>query len=803
MLKNYLKIAFRNLRRNKLRSGIHILGLSIGISICFLIFNVVTHSYSFDKFHPDGELIYRINTLTDWGAEGSFPNSGTPGPLGEVIQDEIPGIASKGRLYTGYQTLVADPTNNRIFGRSNFVTYADEGFFQIFPRSWLAGNPKTALERPNTLVISEASLHKYFPGSGPNDVLGKELLYVEADSISAQITGVVANFTENSDFIFTDFISFSTIQTEELKEWHGLHSWNSVNSSSQLFVKLSPNVAINSLDEGFESLAEKHFEVDEDSKTSFFAEPLAEVHFSQNYADDPISKVFLKGLVFIGLIILILASLNFINLETAQAINRAKEVGIRKTIGGSRGELILQFLSETFLLVLISTSLAIVLVEGLRLSFSTYLPQDFSLDFLAASNLIFYLAFPLGLTFVTGIYPSLVLSGYQAQRALKGEFSKTGKFSVGVFLRKNLTVLQFASSIAFIILVLVLNSQLRFVTSQPLGFDKEAVLYSSLPFMSDPDKMQQLQNRLNQESSVAASSLSGSLVSSNSLWTSDAYIPVDTTEKQIFIQVMNVDSAFVRVNGIPLLAGTAALKDNSEIIVNENFLKEAGITSSEEAIGLSIRHGGEQMKIIGVIGNFHSRTLREEIKPMLMKREPTYFQTINVKLSRDQNLAEAKQNLENVYQSIYPNEEASFSFLDEQIEKFYAEDLKIRNVLGFACGLAILISCMGLFGLSSFTIAQRTKEISIRKVLGASLQQILFLISKEYLILVGMAFLLAVYPSYYFLSDWLNGFETKIDMPYMIYLLAGIGVMGICLLIVGIHSYIAAQTNPARVLKSE
>jgi len=803
MLKNYLTIAFRNLRRNKLRSGIHLLGLSLGISICFLIFNVVVHSYSFDRFHPDVDRIYRVNTLTDWGAEGSFPNSGTPGPLGEVIDSEVPGIEQKGRLYTGYNTLVADPTTRKIFGRSNYVTFADPGFFQVFPRKWLAGNPQSSLVQPNSLVISETSLHKYFPGSEANDVLGKELLFIEADSIQAQITGVIADYTENTDFIFQDFISFSTIQTEELKEWYGIDQWTSVNSSSQLFIKVNLDVSQETIDRALIPLVEKNFSDEEDSETSFFTEAVSEMHFSQNYANDQISKVFLNGLIAIGLIILVLASLNFINLETAQAINRAKEVGIRKTIGGSRGELIAQFLTETFLLVLISTLLAIVSVEWIRIAFASYLPQDFVLSYLSNSNLIFYLAFPLTLTLITGIYPALILSGYQAQRALKGDFAKMGKFSMGNFLRKNLTILQFTSSIAFIILVLVLNSQLKFVTSQPLGFEKEAVLYSGLPFMSDPGKMLQLQSRLNQESFVAATSLSGSLVSSNSLWTSDAYIPVDTTEKQIFIQVMNVDSAFVRVNGIPLLAGTAAITSKTDIIVNENFLKTAGIASREEAIGLTIRHSEQQMKIIGVIGNYHSRTLREEIKPMLMKQDPAYYQTVSVKLTPDQNLAEAKQNLENIYQSIYPNEEASFSFLDEQIEKFYAEDLKIRNVLGFACGLAILISCMGLFGLSSFTIAQRTKEISIRKVLGATLQQILFLITKEYLVLVGISFIIAVFPAYYFLSDWLDGFNTRIEMPFLIFAAAGLGVMAICLMIVGIHSYVASQRNPAKVLKSE
>jgi len=803
MLKNYLKIAFRNIRINKLRSGIHILGLSLGIAICFLIFNVVTHSYSFDRFHPDVERIFRINTISDWGDGDRFPNSGTPGPLGDVIDQEVAGIMQKARLYTLHDVLVSDPRNNKTFGRSNLMTFADPGFFQIFPRKWLAGNPSSALEQPNSLVISEKSLTKYFPGSAPSDALGMELMYVDSDSISIQITGVVEGFEEKSDFIFQDFISFNTIQTDEQKEWYGLNQWGNVNSSSQLFVKVADGVTKDDLEATLVPVAQKHFESETVDETTFFPEPLTEMHFSQNYANDQVSKVFLNGLVFIGFIILVLAALNFINLETAQAINRAKEVGIRKTIGGSRAELIGQFLVETLLLVALSTLLAMIVVEGLRFAFAAYFPQDFVLNYLTPPNLIFYLGFPVLLALITGIYPALVLSGYETQRALKGDLSSKGGFSMSVFLRKNLTVLQFSSSIAFIILVLVLNAQLKFVTSQPLGFEKDAVLYASLPFMSDPDKMAQLRDRLNQESMVVSSSLSGSLVSSTSLGTSDAYIPVDTTEKQIFIQVMNIDSAFVRVNGIPLLAGTAALKGENEILVNENFIKEAGISSKNAAIGLEIRHSEKQMKIVGVIGNFHSRTLREEIKPMLMKQNSTYFQTISVKLTSDQNLAEAKQNLEDVYRSIYPEEEASFSFLDAEIDRFYQEDVKIRNVLGFACGLAILISCMGLFGLSSFTIAQRTKEISIRKVLGASLQQILFLISKEYLILVGIAFLLAVYPAYYFLNFWLNGFNTRIDMPYLIFAAAGIGVMAICLIIVGIHSYVASQRNPAKVLKSE
>ena len=803
MLTNYLKIAIRNLSRNKMRSVIHILGLSIGIAICFLIYNVVNYSRSFDTFHPDADRIFRITTLTDWGEGGNYPNSGTPGPLGEVIDKELSGIESKGRLYTLYQTLVVDPDNQKTFGRSDLVTFADPGFFEIFPRKWLAGNAASALELPNTAVISETSLHKYFPGSQPQDVLGKELIFVDTDSFPAQITGVIADFEYNSDFIFNDFISYATISTEEQKEWFGIHLWGSVNSSSQLFVKAVEGKTKVSLGEDFKPLVSKYFDKETEYATSFFAEPLLEMHFSQNYSNDQVSKVFLNGLIFIGFIILILAALNFINLETAQAINRSKEVGIRKTIGGSRSELIFQFLSETFLLVVLSSAIGMILVEGLQFLFAPYFPANFKIEYTSFLNLGFYLAFPVLLALITGIYPALVLSGYKAQKALKGEFQKAGNFSLGAFLRKNLTVIQFATSIAFIILVLVLQAQLRYVSSQPLGFDKEAVLYTSLPFMSDPNNMLLLQSRLNRESSVKGASLSGSLVSSNSLWTSDAAIAKDSADLEFFVQVMNVDSAFVEVNGIPLLAGTDKIKVKDEIIVNQSFLKTTEISSPEEAIGQEVKHADQQFKIIGVIDDFHSRTLREDIRPLLMKTEPIYFQTISIKLQSDQNLALAKGDLEKIYASIYPEEQVTFEFLDTEIDKFYREDIKIRNVLGFACGLAILISCMGLFGLSSFTIAQRTKEISIRKVLGASFQQILILISREYVILVGVSFLLAIYPAYYFLNDWLSGFHNRIDMPYIIYLLSGFGVLAICLLIVGVHSYVASSNNPAKVLKSE
>ncbi len=804
MFKNYFKIAWRNLLRNRLRTTIHVLGLSIGIAICFLIFNVVWYANSFDNFHPKEDQIYRIKTITDFGGGEVYPNSGTPVPLGEVIEDEIAGIETKARFYTTYQTKVVVQSPEKDFGRTNNVILASPGFLEIFKREWIAGDAKNALVEPYSVVLTESSAEKYFPNESVNDILGKEILYTETDTMYTQVTGVVKDFTENTDLIFTDFISFSTISVSANKNRYAAEHWDNVNSSSQLYIRTQEGVEKSFLDQGLAAIVEKNLSDQEDTKTSFIAEPLKEVHFGQTYDDSTsVSKTFLNGLLVIGAIILILACLNFVNLETAQAIGRAKEVGIRKTLGGNKSQLIFQFLSETYLIVITATVISFLLVQLLMATFQTYLPKGMNVDFLSQENILFILGFTFILTLISGIYPSLVLVSYQPQRALKGEIKQSNKFSLGVFLRKNLTVLQFASSIAFIILVSVISFQLKYVSSQPLGFNSQAILYSSLPYRGGLDKFELLRDRLNQLSYVKGASLSGSLVSSVSLWTSDAQYQLDTAELDFFVQIVNMDSAFVDVNGLELLAGKNSQNRDDEVLVNEVFMKQVYVDTPEELVGQKMKFSGEEKTIVGVVQNYHSRTLREEIRPTLMVYQPGSFRAINVKLQDNINLAEAKLGLEKVYKEIIGEENQTFKFLDDEIARFYEEDLKIRNVLGLACGLAILISCLGLFGLSSFTIAQRTKEISIRKVLGASILQILGLISKEYVLLVAVSFALAVYPAYYFLKDWLNGFQYRVEMPYFLFAIAGFGVLMICLFIVGLHSYNAAQTNPARVLKDE
>jgi putative ABC transport system permease protein len=625
MIKNYLIIAFRNIKRNKLRTLVHVLGLSLGIAICLLIFNLVWFAHSFDKFHADADRIFRINTLEEWEPGQPFQSSATNGPLGEVIDEELAFIESKGRLYALYETMVVVPEQNKVIGRSNLVAFANPGFFEIFQREWLSGNPLSALEEPNSAVITEKSMNKYFPGLSAEAVLGKEILWIDAsDSIYAQVQGIVADYTENTDFIFTDFISFSTIAKKNKEDWYGLHSWTSLNTSNQLFVKVTENSGKRNLDEGLAILVKKYFK-EAESHPEFIGEPLSEMHFSENYDDTTISKTLLNGLIYIGIIILLLACLNFINLETALAINKAKEVGIRKTLGSNRGQLIFQFLSETFVLVVIASVVSVFIADLIKTYFADYLPANFEVSFLSRLSLMFLASNAIILTLISGLYPGFVLANYRPQRALKGELLHEHGFSIGVFLRKNLAVLQFTASITFIIMVLVLTSQLKYISSQPLGFEKEAVLYTNLPFMGERSQRELLAERIRNESFVEGVSLSNNLASSNSIWTSDAYVMVDSVEQKLNVHVMNVDSAFVSVNGIPLLAGRKANNVGNEILVNRNFLKTMGSPRPEEVIGQTISFRAEPNTIVGVVENFNARNLKEEIMPMVLIYQPDYY----------------------------------------------------------------------------------------------------------------------------------------------------------------------------------
>ncbi|MFC4870703.1 ABC transporter permease [Negadavirga shengliensis] len=802
MIRNYLLIAYRNVKRYKLRTFVHVLGLSLGIAVCLLVFSLVYFENSFDKFHPDKEKIYQVNTLTSY-MDQSWPNNGVPVPLASVIQDEVPEIATKTQFYTLWEVKVQDPEKDRIY-QGGDVILADNGFFEIFPRNWLAGDPKQALSGLNQTVLTASSAEKYFSGLSPTEVIGKELTYYFFDTVYTQVTGVVADFSENTDIMFTDFISLQHMSTDSKKKFYQTDNWNSVNSSSQLFVKLYHEAQKKAAEKKLLAIVEKHVpSEDENRNMEFSLLPLKELHFQSNFDRPSASKTVLKGLIIIGVFILVLASINFINLETAQSIVRSKEVGIRKTLGSSRPQLIFQFLAETALIVGLSLLLGIFICEMLGRYFQEFLPKTFDINYLSSSTIGFMVVAGIALTLISGFFPSLILSAFQPQQALKKAFKNPKGFSIGHFIQKNLTVFQFALSIGFIIAVLVVSSQIKYLTEKDLGFDKEHIVYVRLPFSAPQHQAESFKNTIDQQNSVKYSSLGNDMIASMALWTSIVTVEKEDEKTEYEVQVKTIDKDYLDVYHALPLAGNNLREVEHEILINQNFVTDLGFEIPEEAVGKFVNWNDADYIIVGVVPNFHSRHLREKILPMVMVYKPDNAKTLNIRLQEGTDLLETKATLDTLLHSFFPSDELEFQFFDETIANFYKSEYQFRKVLTMATLMALVISLLGLFALTSFTIAQKTKEISIRKILGATVSQILLGISKEYVVLLILSFFLGAVPAWYLLGSWLEDFQFRINMPMEMYALAGLGTLMTSLFIVALHGYKVAQKNPAEVLQSE
>lgn len=800
MLKNYLKMALRNIKRHSLRSFIHVIGLSIGIAACFVIYNLVSYEYSFDQFHPEKEKIHRITTVTSNGEE-DYPNPGSPIPLAEAVRNEMKSAEAVTQLYTSYRWLVESADKKDNFGLTNKAVFTDPEYFDFFEYEWLAGSPAT-LKEAHTVVLTQSTAQKYFGDTSPSNVIGKELIYT--DTIRATVTGIVADLKEQTDLIFTDFLSYATmLNNQHIRKSKNVDDWGTVNSSGQIFIKVAPeNITV--AKEELLAINEKYIEKEGNWTTSFDFEPFSELHFESNFANYSADKSKLNGLMAIAFFILVIACINFINLETAQSRLRAKEVAVRKTLGSSRKQLVSQFLTETYLLIFTSIVLAIFISELAILYFKEVLPEGFGFSYFSIENLLFLLGLSVIVLILSGFYPASILSGFSPVKALKSTQSTGRRFNFQYFLRKNLIVFQFASSIAFIIVVLGISAQINYLMKKDVGFNKEAVVHINTPFKDSLAKTELLKSKLESISGVKAVSLSSDILISSSLWTTSVDYEVNGQKEEINIQSKIGDTAYLGLYEVPLLAGRNFTTDETEIVINEAALEKLGVLNPEEALGKSVVYDSMNLNIVGVIPDIHTQSMYAAIRPMMMGyyNKRNLF-TVNVKLASMVDITQTMEEMKNAYQLVYPNESYEFQFLDETVENFYKSEVRLRKVLFFATAIAILISCLGLFGLASFTIAQRTKEISIRKVLGASISSILVLISKEYALLISISFVLAIYPAWYFMSEWLNSFQFKMNTPVSIYLLSGIIAFVLSLLIVGLHSLKAANSNPAEVLKDE
>ncbi|WP_149303967.1 ABC transporter permease [Pareuzebyella sediminis] len=815
MFKNYWKTAFRNITKHKFFSLIKITSLAIGLSASFVIGLMAYYDLSFDKFHPNRDRIHRITTEFTT-PDGKFYNSGVTVALGTDLKEGLPGLETVAPLFLTYPLYVKNLENEKVFKKPKYVVYADEGYFNLFKYRWLAGSNENVLQNPNELVLTEKRAKMYFPDKDLSEIVGSTLIY--QDTIPTKITGIVANWENRTDLVFEEFISLKTADNSDMTNLLKYSGWNSTSSASQLFVGIAENASSKTIQSELDKIAEKQADAEMKSygqTRKFYMQPIADLHFDPNYNtfdfnSSRASKSVLLSLGCIGLFLLLLGCVNFINLNTAQATQRAKEIGIRKTLGSSKKQLVYQFLGETFLLTLAAALLSLFLAFGLIRAFSDFLPAGLDFELFSDPFLILFMILTLVVvTFLSGFYPGMVLSNFRPISVLKNQGQAKGNKSL---LRKYLTVFQFVIAQVFIIGTVLVGKQLNFLMTKDMGIKTEAVANIQTPWHYESmEKRMLFMNEIKAQPLVTGVSLSSHPPASFSSNSSHVTYYADDKEINTELLFLYGDRNYLNLYDIALLAGRQQLNDTiREFVINEAYVKRLGFKNPQDALGKMLKINDESYPIVGVMENFNQRSLKSDIEPMAFagdwyRERFTRFNTVHFSLNTGQspNWSETLAQIEKSWNNIYPEADFKVQFMDDMVQRFYEQERRTSTLLQWATSLAILISCLGLLGLVVYTTERRTKEIGIRKVLGASLTQLNVLLCKEFLILVGIAFLIAAPIAWYGLHNWLQDFAYKTKMSWWVFALSGM-IMGIIsLIIMSIRTIAKANTNPVKSLRTE
>jgi len=813
MFRNYFKIAWRNLWKHKLFSTINIISLAIGFSASFVIGLMVYYDLTFDKFHPDSELIYRVTT-TFLSPDSESSNPGIPMPYIIEAQNNMSGVDIACGIHVANFLKVEDKENDKVFKNPEYIVYTNENYFKIFNYNWLAGSPEMALNTPNELVLTENRAKKYFPTLTPSEIIGKTLTY--NDSIQTTVKGVVANFEERTDLIFEEFLSIKTSKKTDQGSYILDPQWDNTSSSSQLFIKVSNPLMANAITKQFNALEIEHrsdWEKQYNRSKLFYLQPLSDLHFNVelgifDFSDRPADKSVMLGLGFIALFLLLLGVINFINLNTAQANQRAKEIGIRKTLGSSKKQLIFQFMGETFLLTLASAIISVILAYWLLNVFSDFTPNGLSFSLFKNPLIIGFAIILLVLvTILSGIYPALVLTQYKPISVLKNQvISQTGKPA----LRRFLTVFQFSIAQVFIISTILVAKQIHFMMNKDMGFKTDAIANVRTPWYNNSEEKQvRFAQELKKYPEITKIARGGRTPASlGTSTTTVTYIDDNGNEIQTSLQMVRGTKDYIDLYGIELLAGRTTLNDTiQELVINETYLNVLGFKDPKDAIGKQIKRSDELYPIVGVVKDFNQRSLKDTINPLALvgNWDGAFFGVIHFAFTNsiDSSMSETISKIETAYKQIYPESDFEINFMDETVEQFYNQEKSLSKLLSWAMGLSVLISCLGLLGLVIYTTERRTKEIGIRKILGASLKQLNVLLCKEFLLLVGVAFVIAAPLAYYGLNNWLQDFAFKTNLSWWIFALSGFGMVLIALIIMSARTISTAMKNPVNSLRTE
>jgi putative ABC transport system permease protein len=805
MLKNYFKIAWRNIIRHKGYSAINVAGLTVGIAACLLIFVIIQYELSFDTFQPGYKTTYRITTQTTREAETNY-TVGIAAPAVEVLRLYFPQAKVAG-IETSYGSQVTvpaagNPANDKKFIVNMGVMFIEPQFFDIFASNWRSGRP-SVLKDPNMAVIDKSSAIKYF-GDWKNAV-GKIL---KMDNVlTLKVAGVINDAPNNSDFPLKVLVSYVTWK-QHPKEYMYFNNWNEVSSSHQVFIEFPANVSSKSIDRQLTVFSNKQFNNTGHGKKYLTAQPLSTLHFDTRYGNDlgdhMTSMATLRTLSFIAVLIIIMASINFINLSTAQSVGRSKEVGIRKVLGSSRGQLIVQVIGETTIIVMGALVLAIVVAKMALPFLKNIASVPDNIGLFNPGTALFLAAVSFTVIILSGIYPALVVSGFKPVLALK---NKINAASIGgIPLRRTLVVAQFAISQLLIIGTVIAIKQMNFVNNADLGFDKEAVLIA--PGYTDSislHKMAAFKQQVLQLQGVQSATFTSDAPSSDNNSSTNFYFNHSKKDPGFNVYLKIADADYFKTFGIHFVAGKGYEPADTmrQAVINQTLMQKLGIKHPEDAIGKAVSIGGASWApITGVVEDFKTNSLRETVKPIVIYPQRVFESNVAVKI-QTRSLSTTTTAVQKLWESTYPEYAYSGFFLDDNIAKFYKQENQLALVYKLFAAIAIFISCLGLYGLVSFMAVQRTKEVGIRKVLGASVSSIVLLFSKEFMVLITIAFVIAVPAAWYIMNGWLQNFAYRISISAWIFIAAIAVSVIIAWLTVGYKAIRAALVNPVKSLRSE
>ena len=821
MIKNYFKIAFRNFRKNKVFSLINISGLAIAISASLVIYLIVQFEFSFEKSRKDADRIYRVVTDITFPGEALFRNSGVPMPMPKAVRSELPGIEIATHFVTAYEPKISVPAGNQpptIYKKQSDVVYADEFYFSMFEYNWLAGSKLTALKDPNHVVITEEKAKTFFGNISPADIIGKQIFF--NDSIVTTVSGIVkAPADKATNFHFSEYISLATLMSTNLKNDFGGDEWQNVNSASQFFVKLKPGIKPEQLNAKFAGLRKKYLEQKPGEKddTKNHLQALTDIHFNPEY--DAIDqrqahKPTLYGLMAVAAFLLLLGCINFINLTTAQAAQRAKEIGIRKTLGSSKGNLIIQFLVETFLLTLIATVFSIVITPWLLKVFSDFIPPEITMASVNQVHVWLFLSvLILLMTFLSGFYPAVILTKFKPVTVLKNQVGSGSAQSRSAWFRKTLTVTQFVIAQFLVIATLVVSKQINYSLNKDLGYKKEAIVtFNTIwNFFSNKEDNRRfaLFEKLKSIPGIEKASLGGSAPAHNGASSTTMKVFNGKKEQELMVETMNADPEYFGIYKMKLVAGKLPEQSDTtkEYLVNESFAKAFGYTNPTDIIGKNVERGRDKIPIVGVLADFQTKSTHDLIKPLAFSSARKNSYVIHLALKSEAGSpGQWKATLASVeteYKKLYPDYEFKINFFDETIASFYKREQDISRLLNWSAGLCIFISCLGLFGLVIYTTNTRTKEIGVRKVLGASVAQIVTLLSKDLVSLVLVAFVIAAPLAWLAMNKWLQDFAFRTQISWWVFVVCCVGMLLIALFVLSIRTIGAALANPVKSLRTE